>query len=348
MLRYIHISILLCLSFAAYSQQSKAYTRSLTLMGSAFEVTAVAADDTLAWHAVEAGIAEIQRIERMISSWDPKSETSEINRNAGISPVKVSPELFQLIFRSKKVSQLTGGAFDISFAAIDPVWRFDGSMKTLPDSAAVRASVAKIDWQKIELDVTNQTIFLKEKGMKIGFGAIGKGYAANRARAVMQEMGIKSGLVNAGGDLTCWGHPPQGGQWRIGIADPKARDQAIAWLWATGHAIVTSGNYERFTILDGIRYSHIINPKTGYPVQGLKSVSIMCADAELADALATAVFVMGQKDGLALINQLRGVSCLLVTDTDELIASDNLPLHFYTKSSPQDSVQHDFQIGGKP
>lgn len=333
--QYILLFLSCCvLSFSSFqtsnaSMNNKTHSKVLLLMGSRFEITAVHEDAALAWKAINASIAEIQRIEALISSWNEKSQTSEINRNAGIQPVRVDKELLDLIHRSKKVSQLTNGAFDISFASIDWIWKFDGSMTKLPPAEKVKRSVASINWQNILLDKAKQTVFLKEKKMKIGFGAIGKGYAANRAKAVMQKMGIQNGIVNAGGDLTAWGKPENKAYWTINIANPKDKTQAVAWLNIQKMAVVTSGDYERFTIIDGKRYAHIINPKTGYPVTGLKSVTIICPDAELADALATSVFVLGEIRGLYLINQLKGIECLLVTDNDELKSSNNLKLNYY-------------------
>ena len=316
-------------SLSKYRVESKTQTKVLKLMGSRFEVSAVHEDVRLAWKAINAGIAEISRIEQLISSWDSHSQTSEINRQAGIQAVKVDKELYDLIYRALKVSKLTDGAFDISFASMEKVWKFDGTMKSIPPSEAVQKSVAKVNYQNIVLDSDEQTVYLKEQGMKIGFGAIGKGYAANRAKTIMQKMGIENGLVNAGGDLIGWGKQENGDNWKIGIADPKQKDKVFSWLNIVNQGVVTSGNYEKFALIDGIRYAHIIDPRTGMPVTGLKSVTIICPDTELADALATSVFVMGEVGGLHLINQLKGIECLLVTDENEIKTSDNLTLNYY-------------------
>lgn len=307
-------------------QAERAFSKTLILMGSRFEITAVSADDPLAWQSIEAAIAEIDRIEKLISSWDPHSQTSKINLFAGIRPVTVDQELFELIRRSQKISRLTGGAFDISFASIDNIWRFDGSMSQLPDSALVAASVQKINWRDIQLNPDSLSVYLPHQGMRIGFGGIGKGYAANRARTLMQGMGITSGLVNAGGDLIAWGQRPQGAAWSIGIADPENPAQIFAQLEINNQAVVTSGSYEKFVEFEGRRYAHIIDPRTGWPVQTLKSVTIICPDAELGDALATAVFVLGPQDGLYLINQLKGISCLMVTNSNEILQSEGLEI----------------------
>ncbi len=313
---------------AQNKREAKAHNKVLKLMGSRFEVTAVSENDSLAWQAINAAIDEITRIERLISSWDTKSQTSAVNRQAGIKAVQVDEELFRLIARSLKVSKLTDGAFDISFASIDKIWKFDGSMEKMPHEDKIAASVAKINYENILLNEDKKTVFLRKQGMKIGFGAIGKGYAANRAKQVMQALGIKAGLVNAGGDLTAWGQQADGKNWRIAIADPNDKTKVLAWLAIKNTAIVTSGDYERFVTFDGKRYAHIINPRTGYPTTGIKSVTIVCPDAEIGDALATSVFVLGEKAGLSLINQLKGVECLIITDENEVKTSENLELNY--------------------
>ena len=316
------------------AQGLKTQKKVLLLMGTRFELVAVSENEELANKAIESGIKEIQRIEALISEWQPTSQTSAINQRAGIMPVPVDEELYELIRRSLRISELTGGAFDISWAAADKVWKFDGSMKEMPSPEAVKNSIRHIGYQKIQLIPETHSVYLQEKGMKIGFGAIGKGYAANRARDVMRNMGIQSGVVNAAGDLITWGKQADGQPWHIGIADPAEKDKVFSWLTANETAVVTSGSYEKFAEINGKRYAHIIDPRTGYPATGMKSVTIICPDAELADALATATMVLGQEEGLYLINQLKGVECLMITDQDEMLTSDNLHLHYY-KSKPQ-------------
>jgi len=302
----------------------------LKLMGSSFELTAVAETKQQAWDAINVGINEIQRIELLISSWDKNSQTSEINRNAGIQPVVVDDELYDLIYRAKKVSQLTAGAFDISFASMDRIWKFDGSMQQMPTAEIVQKAKANINWQDIILDSKTKTVFLENKGMRIGFGAIGKGYAANQAKALMSKMeGVKGGLVNASGDLIAWGLSNDEEDWLVNITNPKDKEVALGWLRINGLSVVTSGDYERFVNFEGKRYAHIIDPRTGYPTTGIKSVTLICPDAELADALATSVFVLGKEKGLTLINQLQQTECLIVTDDDEIITSDNLKLNYF-------------------
>lgn len=323
---------------AQTSQELLARKRVILLMGTRFEITAVASNTRFADEGIEVGINEIQRIEKLISSWDEHSQTSEINKNAGIHPVKVDKELYDLISRSLRVSNLTNGAFDISFASVGRLWKFDGSMKEPPSQQAIEASVAKINYQNIILNPEETTVFLKEKGMKIGFGGIGKGYAAEQAKSVMRTMGIQAGVVNAAGDLTTWGRQEDGNIWDVAIARPDKSRQILGWLQADESSVVTSGNYEKFFMHDGKRYSHIIDPRTGYPTTGIKSATIVCSNAELADALATTMFVMGKDDGIALINQLKGIECLLITDDDKLVTSNNLNINFQVAQRVTDNV----------
>lgn len=304
--------------------------RILKLMGCRFEITAIAIDKPTAIKAVDAGIAEISRIEDLISEWLPSSQVSIINNKAGLTPVKVDKELFDLTFRSKKVSELTNGAFDISFASMDKIWHFDRSEQELPDSATVKKAAMNINWRNILLDTREQTVFLKERGMKIGFGAIGKGYAANRAKSVMKLIpGVTGGLVNASGDLIAWGQSNHKDGWNIQIADPKDKNKTLGWIRLNDLSIVTSGDYEKYFTSKGIRYAHIINPKTGYPITTIKSATIICPDAELSDALATSVCVLGVEKGLELVNRLNGVECLIVDANDNIFTSDKLQLNYY-------------------
>ena len=295
-------------------------------MGSSFEILVICENQQKGDEAIAAGVAEIKRIEKLISSWDKSSETSAINRNAGIKPVKVSKELFDLIYRSIKVSKLTEGAFDISFAAVDKICKFKGSSYEMPDSSTVKKSIDKVGYKNIVLDKNQSTVFLRKRGMKIGFGAIGKGYAANQARKILIKMGIKGGVVDASGDLITWGKNEKNNDWSIGIKNPANKNKIAGWLNVEKMAVVTSGNYEKFVMIDGERYSHIINPQTGWPAKGLTSVTIICPDAEVADALATSVFVMGEEKGMNLINRLKNIECFLVNSTGKVLKSKGLKL----------------------
>jgi thiamine biosynthesis lipoprotein len=301
------------------------FKRSCKLMGNRFELSVVADGEQWANERIDAGIEEIKRIERLLTTFSDDSETNQVNSNAGIKPVAVSRETFGLIKRSIMISQVTQGAFDITYGSIDKrLWNFDQQMTSLPDAETAKNMVRLINYRNIMLDEDNCTIFLKEAGMRIGFGGIGKGYAAERAKLIMKQQGVTSGVVNASGDLTAWGLQPDGKKWTIGIANPDASHQIFSYLNISEMAVATSGNYEKFIMIDGKKYSHTINPRTGLPVTGIKSVTIITTNAEIADAMATPVTIMGVYAGLHMINQMKDIEAILIDDHDRLYTSKNI------------------------
>lgn len=309
-----------------YAQERELVTvkKTVKLMGSRFNITVVSPSEELGHINIEEAIAEINRIEKMISSWDTNSETYLINKNAGIKPVKVSRELFMLIERCKQISELTDGAFDISYSSMDKIWKFDGSMKEMPTPEKIKKSVEKVGFKKIILNKEKQTIFLREKGMKISFGAIGKGYAADKAKEFLVSRQVAGGIIDAAGDLSTWGTDVTGKKWIIGIVNPLAKDKIVSWLPILESSVATSGIYEKYVTFRGQRYSHIIDPRTGYPSSGIRQVSIFAKSAEFCDALATAVFIMGKDAGLFLINQLDGVEVILFDNFNRTHKSDGI------------------------
>ena len=303
------------------------FTRAMKLMGNHFELSVVGNREEWALSSIEAGVKEIQRIERLLTTFSEDSETNLINRNAGIAPVTVSREVFELIERSKRISQVTQGAFDITYGSIDKrLWNFDPGMTSLPDAKTAKKMVRLIDYRNIVLDHARTSVMLKEKGMRIGFGGIGKGYAAEKAKSVMRAMNVPGGVVNASGDLATWGYQPGGKPWTIGIVDPDAPGTVIGVLDITDMALATSGNYEKYALIDGKRYSHTINPRTGLPVTGIKSVTVVCPYAEIADAMATPVMVMGVKAGMDLINQLDHLEAVVIDDDGQVFVSNHINL----------------------
>lgn len=305
----------------------EAHRREMKLMGNRFEITVVGKIADWANQQIDAAVTEIKRIEDLLSTFKESSETNLINRNAGIQPVKVSEETFNLIARSLRISNITQGAFDISYGSIDKrLWNFDQTMTELPDKTTAKRMVRLINYQNIILDQEKYTVFLKEAGMRIGFGGIGKGYAAEMAKALLKKRGVKSGIVNASGDLAVWGKQPDGKPWTIGIVHPDFAGQPFSYMEIADGAVATSGNYEKFVMIDGKKYSHTIDPKTGLPVRGIKSVTIISPNAELCDALATPVTILGVKLGVDLINQLNGVECVIIDDDNNLFTSTNIHL----------------------
>lgn len=305
----------------------KEFRKSQKLMGNMFEITVVDDRDSLAFEHIETAVLEIQRIENLLTTYKDNSQTHIINQNAGIRPIKVDSEVFELIERSLRISHITDGYFDISYGGIDKsFWNFNRDMKQLPDPELVKKHLKLVNYKNIILDQENHTVFLKEKGMRIGFGGIGKGYAAEMAKRVLQEIGVVSGVVNASGDLTTWGTQADGKPWTIGIADPDNAALPFSYMNITNTSVATSGNYEKFVMIDGKKYSHTINPKTGMPVSGIKSVTIICPNAEIADAMATPVGIMGIDAALNMVNQINHLECIIIDDFNKIYSSQNINL----------------------
>jgi len=249
---FIKILIVVFLQYLGSAAQAQSLLKRTTmLMGSKFEITVVATDSASAERQIDAVIGEVSRIENLISDWKSSSQVSEVNQNAGMHPVKVDREVYELTRRAISISEATGGAFDISFAAMEKVWKFDGSMTEAPSPEDIRKSVQKVGYKNIILDSAQCTIFLKLPGMKIGFGSIGKGYAADRGRQIAVANGIESGIVNASGDMRAWGRQPDGSDWIIGITNPFKPNKVMKTVPLRDEAVVTSGNYENYIVLRG-------------------------------------------------------------------------------------------------
>jgi len=307
----ILINILTLLTaFSIHAQM--VYQEKHSLLGSPYEITVVVKDSTEGKIFADMSVKELKRIEQLISEWIPTSDISLVNQQAGKQPVKVHAEVFELLQRSVKFSKLTDGAFDVTWAGMDRIWKFDGSMKEMPSEERIRSSVQNVGYQNLILNEKDTTVFLQKQGMKIGTGGIGQGYIADRIKQLLLASGNASGLVNISGDITSWGKQPDGKPWTVAIINPVNKEKVFAFFPLEETAIETSGNYEKFVVFNGIRYAHIIDPRTGYPAQGVVSVSVFAKHTEIADALATGVFVLGVDVGLNLINQLEGIECIII------------------------------------
>ncbi|MEN8788137.1 MAG: FAD:protein FMN transferase [Flavobacteriaceae bacterium] len=329
-IRNILISFLFGLGLVLHSfgqgNQKVTVQRTLDIMGAKFEFTLVVPNEEIGYINIEEAASEIKRIERMISSWIPESETSLINSNAGVTPVKVSDELYKLIERCIKISEITDGAFDISYGPLTDLWRFDGSMQYLPTPEEIRRCVEKVDYKEIELSSLEHTIFLKKAGMKLNFGGVGKGYAVDKAKELLISKGVLAGMINAAGDITTWGTKSTGEKWLIGIENPGWRKNIFTWIPIVESSVSITANYKKYVMMNGKRYSHIINPKTGYPVTGIDKVAVLSKTSELCDALATAVVIQGKENGLALIEQLGGTEVIIADNLGEIVHSNGILL----------------------
>jgi thiamine biosynthesis lipoprotein len=301
------------------------FQRNELLMGNRFDLGVVGDDEVKANQALEKAIVEIKRIEALLSTYQANSQINQVNSNAGISPVKVDEEVFNLVERAQRISELTQGAFDLSYGSLDKsFWNFDQKMKQLPSKELARNAVHLINFKNILLDRVNETIFLVKKGMRIGFGGIGKGYAADQAKKILVNEGFNNGVVNASGDMCAWGKRVDGEDWTVGISNPDFPRDILSEFSLNDSAVATSGNYEKFVLIDGQKYSHTIHPKTGFPIHGIKSVTVFAPFAELADALTTPMAVMGVEVGLHLMNQMKGVACIIIDDANQVFSTKNI------------------------
>lgn len=323
MLKQLFVLLLLCLLPLGLFAQVQ-ISREATLMGSAFSFTVVGQNDSIANVAIDAAIREIERIENLISEWRDHTLVSKINANAGLNSVHVTKELMDLLHTALYFSELSDGAFDISIAAMDKVWTFDGSMKKLPADTVLKGAVRNVGFDKIVLDTVANTVLLKKQGMKIGFGSIGKGYAADKARKLLQTMGISAGIVNAAGDISTWGNQLDGKPWLVGVKNPYRANRYFPILKMRNAAVATSGSYEKYALIDGIRYAHIINPKTGWPSSGITSVSIVGPSTCIANGLSTSIMVLGWQRGKALLQHFSEYKYYIIFDDISTAKSKNL------------------------
>lgn len=297
-------------------------------MGSVFEfVIAIPDGRADAEHLLDACVDEVKRIEYLLTEFQEHSETSLINRNAGIRPVGVSQEMYDLLLRCRDISRLTDGAFDITASVFKKIYRFTNEHAAFPTRDEITAVFEKTGYHKIQL-LTSNRVFLPVAGMRIGFGGIGKGYAADRVKTLLKTRGVNNAAINASGDIAVWGNRADGSPWRIGISHPDFAEHILLWLPATNDmCIATSGNYEKFFENDGVRYGHTINPASGLPVRGIKSVTVISPGAELSDALATAVTVKGRDAGIHFIDQLPNTHCIVAEDNNQIHTSGKLSIY---------------------
>jgi len=326
-MKYWLMALLFLMINATHAQSLQ--KRTSKLMGSRWEITIVANDSVTAENYIDTVIKEVSRIEYLISDWKQETQISAVNSNAGIAPVKVDKEVLALTQYAIRISEITNGAFDISFAAMEKIWKFDGSMTEMPTPEAVKRAVEKVGYRNIIIDTVNSTIFLKEKGMKIGFGALGEGYAADKCRDMLLAKDVQAGIINGSGDISTWGRNPNGKPWNIGIEDPFNRGGVYAIVPLRKSAVTTSGSYEKYAEIKGKRYAHIINPKTGYPVTGLMSVTVFGPDAEMCNAFSTSIMVTGKDAGLQLLKNYPEYSCIMVSDEGRFYTSPGLKLKKY-------------------
>lgn len=289
------------------------------LMDTFCEISCYGGNKDAAVSAIDSAFKEMERIEKVFSRFNENSEVSKINAMAGLEKIIVTKEVFSLTERSVYYSGISDGAFDITVAPLMEIWGFVRRHKSIPDRGAIQNALESVGYKNIELDPKGLSIKFLNKKTKIDFGGIAKGYAVDRAKDTLAAHGIKNGLINLGGNIFALGSAPAEKKWKIGVEDPRNKGKLLHSFELTDMAISTSGNYERFFEIGVKRYSHIINPVTGEPCQGIISVTVMADSAEEADALSTAIFVMGEEKGLNLAKSIKGIKVLMLKEDGRLI-----------------------------
>ncbi len=305
------------------AQDPPLFRQSRILMGTSVEITISQVGPKNAEEAMEAAFQEIGRVNRLMSHYRPDSEVSRITHHAGQKEVRVSPETREVIERVLYFSRTSGGAFDITIGPVFRLWNFREGK--IPDPEKLRDQLKRVDYRKIKVDRSRSTVYLDDPRMELDLGAIAKGYAIDRACGVLQKRGVQNFLVNAGGDLKVGGEKGKGLPWTIGIQHPRLPSEFITKLQPKDAGVATSGDYEKYFLKDGKRYHHILVPSTGMPARECQSVTILAPSAMDADALATAVFVLGPKKGLAMIEKVPGVHAIIVDRRGSVLLSPNWP-----------------------
>jgi thiamine biosynthesis lipoprotein len=295
------------------------------VMGSTLHLTAWTSDERNAKAAFDEVFAEFQRLEKLMSTWVRESDVSRINQAAGVRAVPVSADVREVLKTARQISEWTNGKFDVTFGALAGLWRFDHDQdNVVPDMREVRRRLPLIDYRAVQIDDSAGTVFVARKGMTIHLGGIGKGFAIDRGVGVLRQRGIRDFMIQSGGDIYVAGQK-DGRPWRVGIQDPRGpANRIFAELDLSDGTFSTSGDYERTFLKDGRRYHHILDPATGEPARGVRSVTIVTNRAVLADGLSTGVFILGPDAGMKLIERLPGVEGVIVSDRNDVFVSSGL------------------------
>jgi len=294
------------------------------IMGTFARIVAVAKGERQAKRCIEAGFGELVRIDKMMSDYKPDSELSKVNREAFNKPVKVSPELFEILQISVDYSRLSSGVFDITVGPLVDLWHKAGETNSVPDENTLAATKARVGFEKLILDANAETIRFAVDGMRLDLGGIGKGYAVDKAVRAMKRKGAIAGMVDSGGNIRCFGKPTNRDAWLVGIQDPNVENlsagvdnEPLMVLKLMDCSVATSGDYRRFVTVEGKKVSHIIDTNTATGARKMASDTIITKIATDADALSTAVNVLGPEKGLALIESLPDTECILITSGPE-------------------------------
>jgi thiamine biosynthesis lipoprotein len=328
-----------CTQTSPASSRGRLVSRTGAAMGSELQLTVWTTDEAAADSAFEAVFQEFDRLEGLMSTWRETSDLQRLNAAAGRHPVQVDTEIRDVLRIARQVSEWTGGKFDVTFGVLSGLWKFDYQDRdsTIPDRNEVLRRLPFINYRDLKLDEPAGTAFLRRQGMRANLGGIGKGYAVDRVVDILRRRGFQNFMIQAGGDMYVAGHRDDR-PWRLGIRDPRGpADRSFAALDLSDGTFSTSGDYERFFIKVGRRYHHILDPNTGEPAQGCRSVTIVTDRAVIADGLSTGVFILGPEAGMALIERLPGVEGVIVSAKNEVLVSSGLKGRLIAIAPPTDA-----------
>lgn len=323
-LRAVLLVVLILLLFAACGKQQERLLKvTRTSLHTITSMTVVTSNEQQAQQAIDAAYRELERLGQMLNFYADDSEVTAINKNAGIRPVRVSPETFEVIRQAVFASENTEGAFDATVGPLVKLWDFKRGI--IPDKDAIEELLERVGYKNIVLDASAQTVYLKEEGAQIDLGGILKGYAADKASLVLQKHGLSSGIVTIGGEVRAFGNKPDGTPWIVGIQNPRQKgpnDEVIATMALSNRSVSTSGDYIKFFEKDGVRYHHILNPKTGYPAEQCGSVTVIANDGVTADGFSK-IFVLGPEKGLKIAKKV-GFDAIFIDCNGKISMSEGL------------------------
>jgi FAD:protein FMN transferase len=307
----------LAASFFSGCAGEKTFKYSVSMLNTVCEITIVDKSQKRADKAIRDVYAEIERLQKKFNYFDKESELSKLNDAAGIAPVQVGEETFGLIEKALEIGDITHGAFDVTVGPLISLWKKYRGIKKLPPPGDITRLKRLVDYRKVRLDKKSLTVFLPEKGMRIDLGGIAKGYAAQRVAVQLKNNCIRNALVHLGGDMQLLGTSAGGQLWKIGVQHPRKQNEIVTVLKGRDESISTSGDYERFAIINGKRYHHIIDPKTGYPADKSISATIITDDSVMSDGLSTGIFVLGPEEGMRAVSKLRNTEAIIISQNEK-------------------------------
>lgn len=307
-------------------KEIKPFQKSEYIMGTIFDITAISDNDRLLEETSKKAFDEVRRIDSLMSRYKETSEVSLVNRNAGIAPVKVGDELIEVLQEAKKISELSDGAFDVTIGPLTDLWGFDVEKNIVPPKERIEELRRLVNYRRLKIDASTSTVYLEDKGMMIDVGGIAKGYSIAKAMKVFADAGIKDVIINAGGNLNLRGGR-KGKPWRIGIQDPRNEKKLLGKLTISEISVATSGDYQRYFIKDGVRYHHILDPKTGFPAKGLISATVIGNNKTSMDGFSSSVFLLGAEKGAALLKKA-GLEGIILAEDGTMTVTEGIKERF--------------------